>query len=78
MGSCLRILPGPATTVLEDSLAKALKMGLGTALLAPWYDVDTPDDLLRPELIEKNNGAERTRDFLLDEVPPPAYFKTSN
>lgn len=33
--------------VLADTLARAVEAGLTTALLPPWYDVDTIDDLRR-------------------------------
>ena len=66
-----------SSTVLADSLAAAGKGGIGAALLASWHDVDTANDLLRPELLESANGAELTRAFLLGMMSPD-HFNTSS
>jgi uncharacterized protein len=53
--------------VLRDTLGIAERAKLRTALLPPWYDVDTFDELerLRKELRFSRNGtARRTREFL--------------
>lgn len=43
----LREVPMSTSTVLQDTLALAHTLGLKTALLPSWYDVDTIADLLR-------------------------------
>lgn len=43
----LREIPMSTPTVLQDTLALARTLGLKTALLPPWYDIDTAADLLR-------------------------------
>jgi hypothetical protein len=43
----LREIPMSTPTVLQDTLALAHTLGLTTALLPPWYDIDTVADLLR-------------------------------
>lgn len=52
--------------VLEDTLALAAAEGLRAALLPPWYDVDTPQDLLRAQsdLSRTIGNARHTRRFL--------------
>jgi uncharacterized protein len=53
--------------VLRDTLALAAMMGLRTALLPPWYDIDVADDLRRlaAELAaSRAEGANHTRMFL--------------
>jgi glycosyltransferase A (GT-A) superfamily protein (DUF2064 family) len=50
--------------VLEESLRKAESAGLTAALLPLWHDVDTMEDLTRPELREPTNSAPLTRSFL--------------
>lgn len=49
-------------TVLADTLAACRKAGLAAALLPPWYDVDTPDDLriLRAHLSVEPHAAPAT------------------
>jgi len=51
--------------VLKESLARAAAAGITTALLPLWHDVDTAADLLRPELVDPDNGAPLTREFIL-------------
>lgn len=43
----LRDIPLSTATVLQDTLALARALGLKTALLSPWYDIDTAADLDR-------------------------------
>ncbi len=43
----LREIPMSTPTVLQDTLALAQSLGLKTALLPAWYDVDTAADLIR-------------------------------
>ena len=42
-----RDIPWSGAAVLEVTLARAAEERLSVSLLPPWYDVDTPDDLLR-------------------------------
>uniref|UniRef100_UPI0026367E0D TIGR04282 family arsenosugar biosynthesis glycosyltransferase n=1 Tax=Geobacter sp. TaxID=46610 RepID=UPI0026367E0D len=58
-------IPWSTDKVLELSLARAAEAGLATALLPPWYDVDTADDLRRPGLMVPESTAPLTREFLL-------------
>ncbi|HWQ13205.1 MAG TPA: TIGR04282 family arsenosugar biosynthesis glycosyltransferase [Roseiflexaceae bacterium] len=62
----LREVPMSTPTVLRDTLALAGELGLRAALLPPWYDVDTPADLvrLRDELACAPQSAPRTRALL--------------
>jgi hypothetical protein len=50
--------------VLSCSLAAAEREGLQVALLPLWHDLDTVADLLRPELLDPDNGAPLTREFV--------------
>lgn len=47
--------------VLRQTLEAAHAAGLSVALVDPWYDVDTPDDLSR---VAEAGGAPRTRAWL--------------
>jgi glycosyltransferase A (GT-A) superfamily protein (DUF2064 family) len=62
-------------TVLRDTLALAQQDGVRTALLPPWYDVDTIADLHRLDAELRDGAADRapyTRAFLLRQgVPSP-------
>ena len=40
-------MPWSTPAVLEETLRRARRLGLRVAQLAPWYDVDTGDDLAR-------------------------------
>ncbi len=58
--------------VLEDTLRIATEVNLRVALLPPWYDVDTGEDLLRlrTSLLENDSSvAEHTHRFLLTVWP---------
>jgi uncharacterized protein len=50
--------------VLATSQERARESGLKTSLLPTWYDVDIYQDLLRPGLVDPENGAPLTRGFL--------------
>lgn len=50
--------------VLAKSLGKAAEAGIRVALLPGWYDVDTIEDLQRPELRDRENDAPLTREFI--------------
>lgn len=65
----LREVRMSTSTVLADTLTLAETLGLRAALLPPWYDVDTADDLLRlrAELAEAlATTAPRTRSLLME------------
>lgn len=51
--------------VLLQSLEKAEFLGLTVAKLPVWHDVDTVEDLARPEIMEESNCAPLTRQFLM-------------
>jgi glycosyltransferase A (GT-A) superfamily protein (DUF2064 family) len=73
----LREVPMSTPHVLRDTLALAEQAGLRVALLAPWYDVDTAQELdrLRADLAYQAPGiAPHTRAFLarLAAVAQPA------
>lgn len=51
-------------TVLKESVRKGNEAGLHVAMLPEGSDVDTADDLLRPELLDEGNEAPLTRKFL--------------
>ncbi len=57
-------IPWSSADVLRESLRQADEAGLKVSLLPPWHDVDLPEDLARPELVDENNGAPLTRAFL--------------
>lgn len=63
-GELFRDIPWSGEQVLEASLRQAGASGLTASLLAPWYDVDSYADLLRPGLGDPLNGAPLTRGFL--------------
>ncbi len=63
-GELFRDVPWSTGEVLQKSLERGKEAGLSVALLPVWHDVDTADDLHRPELIDGGNGAPRTREFL--------------
>lgn len=51
--------------VLHQSLENAEKVGLRVVQLPHWYDVDTIEDLARPELRNNNNCAPLTRQYII-------------
>jgi len=56
--------------VLGETLRRAGALGLRTAQLPPWYDVDTAPDLKRlaAELAAGSGGAGQTRKFVLERL----------
>lgn len=73
-GSLFREIPWSTDKVLQASLDRAKASGLSAAILPPWYDVDSYEDLLRSGLLDPANGAARTRAFIagLDLAAAPA------
>lgn len=63
-GELFRDVPWGSDNVLAKSLEIAEAEGIGVSLLPVWHDVDQAADLMRPELLEADNGAPRTRDFI--------------
>lgn len=63
-GELFRNVPWSTGEVLEKSQERAEEAGVRVALLPVWHDVDTADDLHRPELLDAGNGAPRTREFI--------------
>ena len=63
-GGLFRDITWSSGRVLRESLHRAADEKLRAALLPGWHDVDRPEDLLRPELLDMNNGAPRTREFI--------------
>jgi rSAM/selenodomain-associated transferase 1 len=63
-GNLFRDVPWSSGEVLATSLARAEEAGVSVSLLPVWHDVDTADDLERPELLDATNGAPRTRQFV--------------
>jgi rSAM/selenodomain-associated transferase 1 len=59
-----RDIPWSSDKVLCSTLARASAAGLEIELLPVWYDIDTPEDLRRPELRAEQSPAIRTREFL--------------
>ncbi len=55
-----------ASSVLADSLERARKARIFTALLDPWHDIDRPEDL---ELLKDNNRAPASSRFLKELCP---------
>ncbi len=78
-GELFRNIAWSSSTVLGESLAAAERLGISAALLPPWYDVDTAADLLRPELLDPENGAPLTRSFLASRsLSLSGHFSTSS
>lgn len=67
-GELFRDVPWSSGEVLEKSLAMAEAAGVRVSLLPVWHDVDTADDLNRPELLDMENGAPRTREFIMSRL----------
>lgn len=67
-------LPWSSGDLLAASVEAAKDACLGASFLPEWHDLDTADDLQRPELLDENNRAKRTREFLLTIS---GHFKTS-
>jgi len=51
-------IPWSSAQVLSQTLERAAKLGLRVVLTQPWYDIDTPSDLLRlqAELLSTKEG----------------------
>jgi hypothetical protein len=61
-------MPWSTPAVLEETLRRARRLGLRVAQLAPWYDVDTGEELARlMSELEADAGQPsiHTRRFLL-------------
>jgi rSAM/selenodomain-associated transferase 1 len=56
--------------VLRETIRRADAKGLRVACLPPWYDIDTPDDLVRLQaaLAASDSAARHTRRFLLERT----------
>jgi len=63
-------LPWSSSGLLAASVAKAKALRLGMSFLPAWHDIDTGADLLRPELMQGENLAVKTRAFLISEHRP--------
>lgn len=63
-GGLFREIPWSSGEVLEKSLERGAEAGVRVSLLPVWHDVDTREDLGRPELLDEENGAPLTREFL--------------
>lgn len=63
-GELFRDVPWSSGEVLAKSLERAEQAGVRVSLLPVWHDVDTADDLHRPELLDAGNGAPQTREFV--------------
>ena len=59
-----REIPWSSGEVLGRSQKVAEENGLQVALLPLWHDLDTVEDLLRPELLKEETGAPLTREFV--------------
>ena len=57
-------IPWSTGAVLTESMARADMAGIRTHLLPEWYDVDTAADLRRKGLLQEDNGAPQTRQFV--------------
>lgn len=51
-------IPWSSSRVLQESLARAASLGLTTALLEPWQDIDTFEDL--QDLVRRRTSGEET------------------
>lgn len=57
-------IPWSSELVLETSIKRAQSSGFTASLLPTWYDVDSFEDLQRPGLMDPQNDAPLTRDFI--------------
>ncbi len=57
--------------VLGETIRRSDAKGLRVACLPAWYDIDTPDDLVRLQaaLTASESAARHTRKFLLERTP---------
>jgi rSAM/selenodomain-associated transferase 1 len=63
-------LPWSRPELLQKSLERAAASGIGAALLPPWYDLDTWDDLLKAHGRGGMPGAPLTGDFIRNWLAP--------
>jgi uncharacterized protein len=59
-----RNVPWSSDDVLRTSMSIAEAAGLTIDLLPLWHDLDTVEDLIRPELLDENISAPLTREFV--------------
>ena len=59
-----RDIPWSSGDVLRESLRRAEEAGISVSFLPPWHDVDRAEDLTRSELLDENNDAPLTREFI--------------
>ena len=71
-------LPWSSGKLLAASVERAKDLCLGASFLPAWYDIDTETDLKRPELLEENNPAKRTREFLISERQADSQHSSDN
>ncbi len=74
-GEFFRGIPWSSGEVLRESLSRAAEAGIAVSLLPPWHDVDTIEDLQRPELLDDGNGAPLTRSFIQDRLRSRLRFR---
>lgn len=65
-GALFSEIPWSSDAVLRISLERAESSSMTSFLLPTWSDVDSFEDLLRPELRDPSNGAPLTRAFLAE------------
>ena len=57
-------IPWSSERVLRESLKRVDEIGITVSLLPIWHDVDIAADLARAELLDEENGAPLTREFI--------------
>lgn len=70
-GELFRNVPWSSGDVLRKSLDNAGNAGVKVSFLPVWHDVDTAEDLRRPELLDVGNGAPLTREFIAKRLWSP-------
>ena len=63
-----REVPWSSGEVLRKSMENARTEGIRVDLLPQWYDLDTAEDLVRPGLLDIDNAAPLTRQFIADRL----------